>query len=98
MCDITYKQKIYFNNNYLLYMVWVMADIDHLHISNFFFVNYTFYSSNFPLYDKQNGTCSSKNNGRDNKFDYNFLKICRYLNLEKKSVDNFITNRNFTTC
>ena len=49
MCDITYKQKIYFNNNYLLYMVWVMADIDHLHISNFFFVNYTFYSSNFPL-------------------------------------------------
>ena len=43
---------------------------------------YLFYTSYFP-YDKQNGTWSRKSNGKDNEFDYNFLKICRYLNFVK---------------
>ena len=41
--------------------------------------------SYFP-YDSQNGNWFSKNNGKDNKFEYNFLKICRYLNLVKKNI------------
>ena len=41
--------------------------------------------SYFP-YDSQNGNWFSKNNGKDNKFEYNFLKNCRYLNLVKKNI------------
>jgi hypothetical protein len=36
----------------------------------------------FP-YDGQNYTRSSKRNGKNNKFGYNVLIICRYLNLVK---------------
>ena len=39
---------------------------------------------------------SSKTNGNDNDFKYNFIIICRYLNT-KNSEDNFIVNRKFTT-
>ena len=40
-------------------------------------------------------------NGNDKQFDYTFLIICRYLKLvknQKKSEDNFIANRKFTSC
>ena len=53
-----------------------------------------FFTSYFPC-DGQNGTRSSKNNGKENKF-YNFLTVCSHV--EKKSADNFIANRNFTSC
>jgi hypothetical protein len=32
------------------------------------------------------------------EFEYNFLTICSYLNLVKKSDDNFIATRKFTSC
>ena len=38
------------------------------------------------LYDEYNGTRSNKSNGKKNKFEYCFLIICRYLNLEKKKI------------
>ena len=41
--------------------------------------------SYFP-YEGQNGTLSNKRNGKDNKFEYNSLIICRYLNLVKKKL------------
>ena len=49
--------------------------------------------SYFP-YEGQNGTLSNKRNGKDNKFEYNSLIICRYLNLVKKSCYNikFLTD------
>jgi hypothetical protein len=40
-------------------------------------------------------------NGNDKQFEYTFLIICRYLKLvknQKKSEDNFIANRKFTSC
>ena len=55
------------------------------------------YMSYFP-YNKQNVTWSSKNNGKDNKLEYNFLPVCRYLNVAKISEDNFTANRKFTSC
>jgi hypothetical protein len=42
--------------------------------------------SYFP-YNKQIGTCSSKSNEKDTEFQYNFIIICRYLNL-LKNQDN----------
>jgi hypothetical protein len=44
---------------------------------------YLLYASYFSD-DEQNGTRSSESNGKDNAFEYNFLIICRYLNLFKK--------------
>jgi hypothetical protein len=44
--------------------------------------------SYFP-YDMQHDTCCCKRNGKDKEFECNFLIISRYLNLEKKSEDNF---------
>lgn len=38
--------------------------------------------SYFP-FDWQTGTLSSKSNGKNNKFEYNFLIMSRYLNLVK---------------
>ena len=35
------------------------------------------------LNDGQNGTRSSQSNGNDNECEYNFLIICKYLNLVK---------------
>ena len=35
------------------------------------------------LNDGQNGTRSRKSNGKDNECEYNFLIICKYLNLVK---------------
>jgi hypothetical protein len=49
---------------------------------------------NYFPYDGQNGTQTSKSNEQDNnKFEYNFLIICRYLNFVKKSGDNSIANK-----
>ena len=59
-----------------------------------------FYTSYFP-YGMQNGIWSSKSNGKNNKSEYyNFLIICRYLNLVncEKSEDDSIENRKFTSC
>ena len=56
-----------------------------MHIPNFIMKLYLFYhfcTSYFP-YDGQNGSLFSKSNGRDTTFEYNFLIICRYLNLVK---------------
>ena len=51
-----------------------------------------FYTSNFP-YNWQNDTRSNKRNGKNNKFECNFLIIYRYLNLvKKKSEANLIAN------
>jgi len=36
---------------------------------------------NYFPYDGQNGTRSSKMNGKDDEFEYYFLIICSYLNL-----------------
>ena len=36
----------------------------------------------------------NKSNGKDNKSEYNFLLICRYLNLVKNQ-DNFLANTNY---
>jgi hypothetical protein len=61
------------------YLTWPFAD------SGFDFkiiCFYTFYTNLFP-YDGKNGTWSSKNNGKDKEFKYNFLIICRYLNFVK---------------
>ena len=49
---------------------------------------------NYFIYDGQNGTWSSKSN----EFQYNFLIICRYFYLAKKSEDNLIVNGKFTSC
>jgi hypothetical protein len=35
-----------------------------------------FYASYFP-YDRENDMLSIKSDGKDNKFEYNFLMICR---------------------
>jgi len=42
--------------------------------------------------------CNS--NGKDNEYEYNSLKICRYLKIviKKKSEDSFIAERKFTSC
>ena len=42
-----------------------------------------FYTVSYFPYDEQNGRRSSKSNGKDNEFGYNFLIICRYWNLVK---------------
>ena len=39
-------------------------------------------------YDILISTCSSKNNGKDQEFEYAFLIICRYLNLIKNLLAN----------
>ena len=44
---------------------------------------------------EQNGTRSSKSNGKDPEFEYNLLMICRHLNLLKNQRKIFITNRKF---
>ena len=46
---------------------------------------YIFHTRYFP-YDEINGKQSSKSNGKDNKFEYNFLII-------KINEDNFKANR-----
>ena len=51
------------------------------------------YRSYFP-FDRQNGTQFSKSNRKGKEFEYNFLIICRYLNLVKKSEDIFIVIAN----
>ena len=52
----------------------------------------------FP-YNGENDTRSSKNNGKDNKFEYNILIVADILNLVKnKSEDNCIANKKFTSC
>ena len=39
-----------------------------------------FYSSYYTyMYDRKNGTRSSKDNGKENKFEYKFPIICRFL-------------------
>jgi hypothetical protein len=66
-----------------------------LHISRFdykiMFLN-LFYTSYFP-YDGQNGTHSSKRDGKANEFGYNFLIICKYFNLVKHQSIIFCYNR-----
>jgi hypothetical protein len=37
-------------------------------------------------YDGQNGVLSSKSNGKDNKFEENFLIICEYFNFVKNML------------
>ena len=51
----------------------------------------SFYTSYLP-YDRENGNLSSKRNGKDNEFEYNFLIICRYLNLVKNQRKIFIAH------
>ena len=51
-----------------------------------------YYTSYFH-YGGQKGTRCRKNNGKDSEFEYNFLIICRHLNLVKKSVEKFIAIR-----
>ena len=65
--------------------------MDLLHIPDLILKLYDlilFYKSYFH-YEGQTGTWSSKSNRKENKFEYNFLIICRYWNLVKKSEDNF---------
>ena len=66
-----------------------------LHISRFDYKNYLFlnlfYTSYFP-YDGQNGTQSSKRDGKVNEFGYNFLIICKYFNLIKNQIIIFCYN------
>jgi hypothetical protein len=51
-----------------------------------------FHKSYFP-YNRQNGTQSSKSNGKDNEFECNFLIFCRPI-----WYHNFIANRKCTSC
>ena len=51
-----------------------------------------YYTSYFH-YAVKKGTRCRKNNGKDSEFEYNFLIICRHLNLVKTSVEKFITIR-----
>ena len=41
------------------------------------------------LYDRKMVPGLTGSMGKDNEFEYNFVLICRYLNLAKKSEDNF---------
>jgi hypothetical protein len=63
--------------------VLLLKSIDLLHISDLIlklcFLTH-FNMSYFP-YDMQNSIYSSKSNWKDKEFEYNFLIICRYLNL-----------------
>ena len=47
------------------------------------------FSMSYFLYDKKMLPGLGRSMGKDNEFEYNFVKICRYLNLVKKSEDNF---------
>ena len=49
-------------------------------------------------YDRQDGTCYCKSNRNYKELENNILIICRYLNLVKKSEDDFIAKRKFTSC
>jgi hypothetical protein len=59
--------------------------IDFLHMPDLILKLYLFtqFLTRYFIHDRQNSTHSSKNNGKDNEFEYNFIKICRYLNLVK---------------
>jgi hypothetical protein len=59
------------------------APIDLVYIPHVYIKLYVvipFYTSYFPS-DGLNGTRSSKGNGTDNEFEYDFLVICRYFTL-----------------
>lgn len=58
------------------------------YIDSTFLKAHFFYMSYFP-FNQQNGTRSSQKNGKDKEIECNFLIICKYLNLIKKSDDNF---------
>jgi len=63
--------------------VFDAAPIDLVHIPHLIielYVAIPFYTSYFPS-DGINGTRSSKGNGKDNEFEYDFLVICRYFTL-----------------
>jgi hypothetical protein len=51
--------------------------IDVLHIPELIKKLYIFTS--YFLYARQNKTCSSKSNGKDNEFEYHFHIICGYI-------------------
>lgn len=53
------------------------------------FICYTGY---FP-YDGQNRIQSSKRNRNDNKFVYDFLVICWYLNIAKKNTRGYVFSK-----
>jgi hypothetical protein len=81
-------------SNALQVVIYTLKLIDLFHISDLILkinVFIIFYVNYFP-YDGQDGIRSSKSNEKDNGFEYHFLIICTYLNLVKKSEDNFIAN------
>ena len=91
--------QIHKNSGISVHIHNLHAAIERLHILDLILKLYIFLPFLYELYpyDGQNGTQSSKSNGKDNKSEYNFIMSCRYLNIVKKSEENFLVSRKFTS-
>lgn len=66
-------------------------------LNNKYFAHSQCFHSSYFIDDRENGTDSSKSNGKGIEFDYNFMIICRYFNFVEKTEDHFIANSKFTS-
>ena len=78
--DILLQFKIWDYLDMMFKNIWYLNTTDIFPIADLIFKLYVFIPSHFP-YNRQNGIWSSMSKEKNNKFVYNSLVICKYLNL-----------------
>ena len=78
--DILLQFKIWDYLDMMFKKIWYLNTTDIFPIADLILKLYVFIPSYFP-YNGQNGIRSSMSKEKDNKFEYNFLVICKYWTL-----------------